>query len=47
MEKFVCPRCGKRSMIKKETEDGKYFLICQSCGMKRGKLPKDKRKDVI
>ena len=47
MEKFICPKCGKRSMVKKRDERGKYSLICELCGLKRGKLPKDKKKDII
>jgi predicted RNA-binding Zn-ribbon protein involved in translation (DUF1610 family) len=44
MEGFICPRCGKRTMIKKEVEKAKYKLICSECGFKHRKLPKDEKK---
>ena len=46
MDEFICPKCGKRSMVKQKVEKGKYMLICQSCGFKRGILPKDRKRGV-
>jgi Zn ribbon nucleic-acid-binding protein len=44
MENYICPRCGKRTMIKKEIEPGKYQLVCSKCGFQHRKLPKDESK---
>jgi len=44
MEGFICPKCGKRAMIKKEVEPGKYKLICIDCGFQRGDLPVEDQK---
>ena len=44
MGSFICPRCGKRTMIKKEVEPGKYKLICSECGFEHQMLPKDESK---
>jgi transcription elongation factor Elf1 len=46
-ERFLCPKCGKNTMVKVPGEGGKYTLQCELCGLKRGKLPPDKQKDVI
>jgi len=48
MQKFLCPNCGKRAMIKKEVERTKYILICSECGYQPQMLPKnDKKKGVV
>ena len=44
MEYYICPKCGKRTMIKKEVEPGKYQLICSACGFQHRILPKDEKK---
>jgi transcription elongation factor Elf1 len=44
MEGFICPKCGKRKMIKKEVIPGKYSLVCSACGFQHRMLPKDDRK---
>ena len=44
MEGFICPECGKRAMIKKEIEPGKYQLVCSKCGFQHCILPKDDKK---
>lgn len=44
MEDFICPKCGKRSMVKKEVEPGKYQLVCTKCEYKHYMLPKDDKK---
>jgi predicted RNA-binding Zn-ribbon protein involved in translation (DUF1610 family) len=41
MEKFMCPKCGKTAMVKKETENGTYKLICNECGFEHQLLPPD------
>jgi len=41
MEGFICPKCGKRTMIKKEISPGKYQLICSECGFQHRMLPID------
>lgn len=43
---FICPKCGKRTMAKEEVTKGKYILVCQACGFKRGKLPEDRKRGV-
>jgi len=47
MTDYICPKCGKNDMVKQKTADGRYVLICQSCGFKRGSLPTDKKKDIV
>jgi DNA-directed RNA polymerase subunit M/transcription elongation factor TFIIS len=44
MEGFICPKCGKRTMIKKEVEPGKYKLVCSKCSYEHRTLPKDESK---
>jgi len=44
MEGFICPKCGNRTMIKKEVEPEKYQLVCSKCGFKHRMLPKDGKK---
>ena len=44
MEGYICPKCGKRTMIKKETDPGEYKLICSECGFQHRRLPKDESK---
>jgi hypothetical protein len=34
-------------MVKQKTTNGKYTLFCQSCDIKRGKLPKDRKRGVV
>jgi len=46
MSEFICPKCGKRSMVKQKVEKGKYTLVCTACGFKRGKLSKDLKRGV-
>jgi len=46
MDEYICPKCGKRSMVKEKVEKGKYTLVCTTCGFKHGKLPKDRKHDV-
>jgi hypothetical protein len=41
MEGFICPRCGKRTMIKKEVELMKYKLVCSKYGFEHRMLPKN------
>lgn len=47
MKAYVCPKCGNRTMIRRKTRDRKYTLVCQTCGIRRGKLPKDEKRDVF
>ncbi len=48
MEMYVCPKCGKRAMEKKETDHDSYILICTACGFKRGEFPlKDQDPNVV
>jgi transcription elongation factor Elf1 len=48
MSEFICPRCGKKSMMKKEAEPGKYILVCSLCGFTRGVLPtRDTKRGVV
>lgn len=48
MQKFLCPKCGKRSLIKKEVEEKKYILICSECGFQqRAPLKDDKKKGIV
>ena len=44
MNVFICPRCGKKTLVKKEVEPGKYKLICNDCGFQRGDLPVEDQK---
>jgi transcription elongation factor Elf1 len=47
MNTYLCPKCGKKSMVKQSIEPGKYMIICQVCGFERGVLPKDKKRGVV
>lgn len=47
METYVCPKCGKKTMVKTLTMDRKYTLVCQTCGLERGRLPVDEKRDVF
>jgi hypothetical protein len=47
MEGFICPKCGKRSMIKKEIQPGKYQLVCSECNFQHRILPDDKKKGFV
>jgi transcription elongation factor Elf1 len=47
MCKFVCPYCGKRTMVKEEFEPKKYKLVCKTCGFQHKTLPKDDKKKGI
>ena len=47
MNDYICPKCGKKAMVKQKTATEKYTLICQSCGFKRGTLPKDRKRGVV
>jgi transcription elongation factor Elf1 len=47
MEGFICPKCGKRAMIKKEVEPGKYQLVCSKCGFQHRMLPDDKKRGFV
>jgi hypothetical protein len=46
-KKAICPACGKKRMVRKELKDGRYMLICEFCGTKRGPLKEDKKKGVV
>ncbi len=47
MDQFLCPKCGKKSIIKQKVEKEKYMFICQTGGFKQGILAnKDRRRDV-
>jgi Zn ribbon nucleic-acid-binding protein len=41
MDGFICPKCGKRTMKKKEKEPGVYKLVCLKCGFEHNELPSD------
>jgi len=47
MDIFICPRCGKRTLVKKEVEPGKYKLICNACGFQREALPAEDPKQGV
>jgi len=47
MNEYICPKCGKRSMVKQKNANGKYTLVCQSCDSKRGTLAKDQKRGVV
>ncbi|MFQ6107667.1 MAG: hypothetical protein ACE5QF_08825 [Thermoplasmata archaeon] len=46
-ERFLCPKCGKKTMVKIPAAEGRYTLQCELCGLKRGELRPDKQRDVI
>jgi predicted RNA-binding Zn-ribbon protein involved in translation (DUF1610 family) len=46
MNEYICPKCGKKAMVKQKTKSRGYMLICQVCGFKRGTLPKDRKRGV-
>ena len=46
MDEYICPKCGKRSMVKQEVEKERYALVYAACGFKRGKLSKDRKRGV-
>jgi predicted RNA-binding Zn-ribbon protein involved in translation (DUF1610 family) len=38
--KYICPNCGKRSMVRIENPKNQtYMLVCEKCQTKRGPLP--------
>jgi len=41
MVKYICPKCGNRTMKKQEKEPGIYTLVCLKCGFEHSKLPSD------
>lgn len=43
MGEYICPKCGKRTMIKKIINDKRYILVCEVCKAKRGPLPGKKK----
>jgi predicted RNA-binding Zn-ribbon protein involved in translation (DUF1610 family) len=47
MKEYICPKCGKKAMVKQKTAPRKYTLVCQACGFKRGALPKDRKRGVV
>jgi hypothetical protein len=46
MKNYICPKCGKKAMVKQKIPTGEYVLICQSCAFKRGTLPEDRKRGV-
>jgi len=46
-EKKICPKCGERSMVQKKLPGGKYVLVCEKCGTKRGEFLEDMKKGVV
>lgn len=44
MEGLICPKCGKRTVMKKEVKLRKYKLVCSKCGFQQCILPKDDKK---
>jgi rRNA maturation protein Nop10 len=46
-DKLICPRCGKRAMLRNALSDGRYTLKCEFCGTKSGPFKKDIKKGVI
>ena len=47
MEEFICPKCGNRTMTKKETEEGTYQLVCNKCGFRYEALPQEDDREFI
>jgi len=47
IEKKICPKCGERSMVSKKLPGGKYTLLCERCGTKRGEFIEDTKKGVV
>jgi transcription elongation factor Elf1 len=47
MNEYICPKCGKKTMVKQKKSNGIYILICQVCGFKRGTLSKDLKRGVV
>jgi uncharacterized protein (DUF983 family) len=43
----LCPVCGNRTLVKMYLPDGKYTIVCKTCGMKRGELEPDDKKGVV
>ena len=41
MVKYICPKCGKRTMTEKEVEPDMIKFICSNCGFQYQKIPKD------
>jgi hypothetical protein len=42
-----CPKCMKKTLIKQPIEEGKYTLLCISCGLRRGAFKPDKKKGIV
>lgn len=48
MVDYICPKCGNRTMEKKEKEPGKYTLVCHKCGFEHNTHPvDDKRRGFV
>jgi transcription elongation factor Elf1 len=46
MNEFICPKCGKKSMVQEKNPSGKYRLVCKHCGFNPGTLPQDRKRGV-
>jgi uncharacterized Zn finger protein len=44
--KYLCPQCGKETMVKKTTKPGWHILECQTCGTQRGPFRDRREIDV-
>ena len=44
MVEYICPKCGNRTMGKKDKEPKNYILVCRNCGFEHRTLPKDESK---
>jgi transcription elongation factor Elf1 len=43
----TCPRCQRLTLQKVRLENGKYTMICDHCGLKRGEMKPDNKKGVV
>jgi predicted RNA-binding Zn-ribbon protein involved in translation (DUF1610 family) len=48
MDSFICPKCGKTTMVKQEIQHGKYQLVCERCGFQSPlQIDNEKNKSIV
>ncbi|MBN1389147.1 MAG: hypothetical protein JXA22_00735 [Candidatus Thermoplasmatota archaeon] len=43
----LCPRCGRKNLVKKWLKNGKYTIVCRTCGLKRGEFIPDNKNGIV
>jgi predicted RNA-binding Zn-ribbon protein involved in translation (DUF1610 family) len=48
MDSFICPKCGKKTMVKQEIQPEKYKLVCEKCGFQSPiQIDNEKKKSIV